>query len=86
MPPVTVGKETISPSAFPAKPSGPSVLAAKKPKRSYGAKVTYTLNVAASVRFTVQRPSNGRKVKHGKKTTCDRPTKKNRKKKKCTRS
>jgi DNA-binding beta-propeller fold protein YncE len=86
MPPVAaVGKENISPSVFSAKPGGPSALAAKKRKRTYGAKVTYTLNVAASVRFTVQRRSDGRKVKHAKKTTCDRPTKHNRKKQKCTR-
>jgi len=81
-----VSKEKISPRAFPARPSGPSALAAKKKhKRAYGAKVTYTLNVAAGVRFTVQRPAAGRKVKHGRKTTCDRLTRKNRKKKKCTR-
>jgi hypothetical protein len=88
LPPVmvaAVGKENISPSVFPAAPGGPSALAAKKRKRTYGAKVTYTLNVAASVRFTVQRRSDGRKVKHAKKTTCDRPTKHNRKKQKCTR-
>jgi len=86
MPPVAaVGKENISPSVFPAKPGGPSALAAKQRKRTYGAKVTYTLNVAASVRFTVQRRSDGRKVKHAKKTTCDRPTKHNGKKQKCTR-
>ena len=86
VPPVAaVGKEDISPSVFPAKPGGPSALAAKKRKRTYGAKVTYTLNVAASVRFTVQRRSDGRKVKHAKKTTCDRATKHNRKKQKCTR-
>ena len=85
VPRVTVGKETISPKAFRAKPSGPSVLAAKNSKHSYGAKVSYTLNGSASVRFTVQRPGNGRKVKHGKKTACRRPTKKNQRKKKCTR-
>jgi hypothetical protein len=38
------------------------------------------------VRFTVQQPQAGRKVKHGKKTTCDRPTTKNAKRKKCTRT
>jgi hypothetical protein len=78
-----VGKESLSPSAFPAALSGPSALAAKK--RTYGTKVTYTLNEAASVRFTVQRPASGRKVKHGKKTTCDPSTKKNHNKTKCTR-
>ena len=49
------------------------------------AKVTYTLNAVARVRFTVQQSRPGRKGQHGKKTTCDRPTKKNATKKKCTR-
>jgi DNA-binding beta-propeller fold protein YncE len=90
VPPLAVvTKERISPSTFPAATSGASAqaagLAAKKRKRTYGAKVTYTLNLAARVRFTVKRRSGGRKVKHAKRTTCDRPTKKNAKRKKCTR-
>ncbi len=77
-----VSRETLSPNTFPAAPSGPSALAAK---RRYGTKVTYTLNEAASVRFTVQQAQAGRKVKHGKKTTCDPQTKKNARSRKCTR-
>ena len=80
-----VGKESISPSAFPANSGGPSALAAKRHKRRYGAQVTYTLNVAAGVRFTVQLRSDGRRVKHAKMTTCARPTKHNRGKRKCIR-
>ena len=76
--------ETLSPTAFRAARSGPSARAAKKRKRT-GTRVTYALNVAASVRFTVQQSRPGRKVKHGKKTACDRPTKKNAAKKKCRR-
>jgi hypothetical protein len=76
-----VGGAAVSPSSFPAAPSGPSATASRK----FGTQVTYTLSQAASVRFTVQQPQAGRKVKHGKKTTCDRPTTKNAKRKKCTR-
>ena len=80
-----VGTERISPSAFPAYLAGPSALDAKRRKRTYGAKVTYTLNVAASVRFTVQLRSIGRKVTHAKKATCERPTKHNREQHRCIR-
>ena len=51
-----------SPPRFPAAPSGPSAQAA----RAFGTKVTFTLDQAASVRFTVQQPQHGRKGKHGK--------------------
>ena len=78
-----MGGASVSPTSFPAAPSGPSAQASRK--RKFGTKVTYTLNEAANVRFTVQRPQPGRKVKHGKKTTCDRATKKNAKRKRCTR-
>ena len=74
-----VSRETISPPAFRAAPSGASVALAKN--RKYGAKVTYTLNLAASVRFTVVQKSPGRKTKLG----CSKPTKHNRKAPKCTR-
>jgi len=77
----SVGHASVSPTSFPAAPSGPSATAARK----FGTKVTFTLDQAASVRFTVQQPRAGRRVTHGKKTTCDAPTKKNAKRKKCTR-
>ena len=53
-----VAGETLVPSRFPAAPTGPSALAAR---RSFGTRVTYTLNEAATVRFTVQRATRGRK-------------------------
>jgi hypothetical protein len=74
-----VSRETLSPRAFPAAPSGPSALAAK---RRYGTKVGYTLNEAASVRFTVVQPQTGRKAKGGR---CVKPTRANRKARRCTR-
>ena len=74
-----VNSETISPRAFRAAPSGASVASGKNHK--YGAKVTYILNLAASVRFTVVQKSPGRKTKLG----CSKPTKHNRTAPKCTR-
>jgi hypothetical protein len=74
-----VGTETLFPPAFPAAPSGPSALAAK---RRYGTTVSYTLNETASVRFTVVQSQPGRKNKRG---TCVKQTKANRKARKCTR-
>jgi hypothetical protein len=77
VPPIAVvSKLKVSPSA---------VASVRNGKRRAGADVSYTLNVAASVRFTIQRRSTGRKVKHGKKITCDRATKRNRTKTSCVR-
>jgi hypothetical protein len=73
----------MSPSAFAAAAKGPSAAVAKH--RHVGTRVSFRLNEAASVRFTVQRPAPGRKVRHGKKTVCQRPGRKNRRNKKCTR-
>ena len=56
-------------------------LAPVKFKAKKGTNVTFTLNVAAPVKFTVDRRAAGRKVK-GK---CVKPAKKNSKAKKCTR-
>lgn len=79
-----MGGEGVSPSSFPAAPSGQSAEASSL--RKYGTRVTFTLlNQAASVRFTVQQSQPGRKVKHGKRTTCDKPTKANVKRNRCTR-
>jgi hypothetical protein len=79
-----MGGESVSPSSFPASPGGPSAQDSRL--RKYGTKVTFTLtNEAATVRFTVQQTRPGRKVKHGRRTTCNRPTRKNAKRKRCTR-
>jgi hypothetical protein len=74
----TVGAVSVSPTAFPAAPSGPSALAAR---RRYGARVTFTLNEAAAVRFTVVQPRPGRSTARG---ACTRPNQRNRKARRCT--
>lgn len=74
----------FSNSTFAAESSGPSATNAKT-KAPRGTKVSFKLNQAATVRFTVTRRLKGRKSKRGKKTVCVKPTKKNRKKKSCTR-
>lgn len=57
-----VGGETISPAAFSAAPHGASALAAS---RRYGAQVTYTLNAASEVRFTIAEALRGRTAPTG---------------------
>jgi hypothetical protein len=81
-----VSKLGVSPTTFPAAPSGPSAQATRRARRrTFGTKVSYTLNQPASVRFTVQQTQPGRKTGKGKKTRCVPQTKNNRKAKKCTR-
>lgn len=74
-----VTAEIISPSAFRAAPSGPSALASRV---RFGAKVTYSLNQATAVRFTVTQRKPGRRAKSG---ACTAPSKSNRKGRRCTR-
>ena len=64
---------SVSPRSFRAAKAGASISA------KVGAKVTYRLSAAASTKFTVQKESIGRKK--GKK--CVKPTKRNRRAKKC---
>jgi hypothetical protein len=76
----------IAPGAFPAAPSGPPALTARrKPRRKYGAQVSYVLNLAATVRFTVQQAQPGRKTGTGRRARCVAPTKGNRRARRCTR-
>jgi CSLREA domain-containing protein len=77
-PPPVVSGETISPSAFRAAPSGASALAAKG---RYGAKVSYTLNERAIVRFTAVQSQPGRRGRGGR---CVKPTSANRRAHRCT--
>jgi hypothetical protein len=74
----------FSNKTFAAEASGPSAYVVRK-KAPRGTKVSFKLNEAAKVRFTVTQRVKGRKVKKGKKTACVKPTRKNRKKKSCTR-
>ena len=81
----TVSSLAFSNSTFRAESRGPSARSARKKKRPRGTKVSFRLNEAATVRFTVTRRAKGRRVKRGKKTRCVKPTRKNRKGKRCTR-
>jgi hypothetical protein len=74
-----LGSETIAPVAFRTAPHGASVAAATS---RYGANVTYTLNVAATVRFTVAKVESGRSNSSGR---CVRPAQANRSAHACTR-
>jgi hypothetical protein len=69
----------FSNKAFRAESSGPSATRKKAPR---GTRVSFNLNEAASVRFTVTRRAKGRKS--GRK--CVKRTRKNRKRKRCTRT
>lgn len=68
----------LSADTFRAAGSGPSATESRAP---IGTTVSYTLSEAGAVKFTVQKPAKGRKV--GKK--CKKPSRKLRKKKRCTR-
>jgi endoglucanase len=68
----------LSPPAFRAARSGASVRPAAV---RMGTRVRYTLNVAATVRFTVQRASMGRRVG----ARCVRPSRANSKRRSCSR-
>jgi hypothetical protein len=76
---------SFSNTAFAADGSGPPATNAKRKKPPRGTRVSFLLNEAATVRFTVTRRARGRKVRRGKKTVCVKPTKRNRKRKACTR-
>ncbi len=74
-----VGSEALSPTAFAAAPRGASALATA---RYYGANVTYTLNTAVEVRFSVAKVQPGRDGPAGR---CLRSTKANRSAGRCIR-
>jgi hypothetical protein len=90
-PPTTPGPPALasvsglgaSPNVFAAASSGPSATLTKR--RPVGTTVSYTLNEAAAVKFTVKRRAKGRRVKRGKRKVCVKPTRKNRKKRRCVR-
>ena len=73
-----VSGEKLSPTAFAAAPSGPAALATR---RRFGTKVSYTLNLSASVRFTVVHPQAGRRAKG---SHCVKATRRNRRARRCT--
>jgi virginiamycin B lyase len=76
---LSVSSFKVSPRAFKAAPRGASITAKKK--RKTGTTVSYRLSASASARFTVERRQAGRK--RGKK--CVKPTRSNKRAKRCTR-
>src|SRR3954453_10306467 len=76
-----VGALKLSKTTFAAASSGLSVAPSAKRKVPIGTKVRFTVNSATTVRFTIERAAAGRRA--GKR--CVKPTKKNRKARKCTR-
>jgi hypothetical protein len=73
----------VSPTAFRAAARGPAATSAAR--APVGARVTYRLTQASSVRFKIQRRTVGRKVRRGGKGVCVRQTKGNRRRARCTR-
>jgi hypothetical protein len=76
----TVSDLSISPRAFAAASRGASA-AQRQRQRRPGGRVTYRLNVAADVRFTVQRRRPGRRARG----RCVKPTRRNRARRRCAR-
>jgi hypothetical protein len=74
----------FSNTTFAAESSGPPATNAKK-KPPRGTTVSFTLTQPATVRFTVTQRTKGRKGKRGGKAVCVKPTKTNRKRKRCIR-
>jgi hypothetical protein len=75
-----LGQLGLSRSVFTAASSGGST-AAKRKRTPVGTKVSFTVSEPSSVRFTVQRKARGRRSG----SRCVKPTRRNRKKKGCTR-
>jgi hypothetical protein len=78
----------VSPAAFTAATSGPSATTGTKSHRhpKSGAKISYALNIAATVRFTVQQRVPGRTQGHGQSASCVAQTRSNRKAERCMRT
>jgi hypothetical protein len=75
-----VSEYTIGPRSFVAATRGPSALPAQRARR--GAKVSFQLNVAATVAFKVRRRASGRRDAQGR---CVKPNRRNRSRRRCTR-
>jgi hypothetical protein len=65
----------------------PTAITARKRKRKIrrGTTIKYTLSEAATVSLRIDRRLKGRRIRRGKKRVCVKPTRKNRKKRRCTR-
>lgn len=74
---------TLLPRAFAAARRGGSVSTVRR--RGSGARVRYSVDIAARVRFTVQRVRPGRRRGTGSNARCVAPTRRNRRARRCTR-
>ena len=75
---------SVGPRTLKAAVRGPSTLALK-PRSKFGTVVSYSLNQAATVRFSVERLLAGRSTKKGGRARCVAPARNNRKDPRCTR-
>lgn len=82
-PPPVLRRLTIAPRAFAAARSGASTRALRR--RGSGARVGLRADVAATLRFTVQRVASGRRRGRGRTARCVAPTRRNRTAARCTR-
>jgi virginiamycin B lyase len=85
----TTTKDTVKPAVSGVGMSDTTVVVGPKATARVadktGTTIRYTLSEAAKVTLRFDRKLAGRRVKKGKKTVCAKPTRKNRKKRKCTR-
>ncbi len=79
-----ISRLSLSPRTFKAAAHGPSTLPLR-PHSKLGTVVSYTLNQAATVRFSVERLLPGRATKQGAHVHCAAVTRHNRKDQHCTR-
>jgi predicted outer membrane repeat protein len=80
----TISRLSVSPRTFRAAARDPSTLPLR-PRSKLGTVVSYTLNAAATVRFTVERLLPGRTTKQGAHVHCVAPARHNSKNTRCTR-
>jgi DNA-binding beta-propeller fold protein YncE len=76
-----VRKLKLSPKSFVSLRHGGVTIASKHMRLPRGSRVSFSLNVAVRVSFSVLRPASGRRSKHG----CAKATSHNRQAKRCTR-
>jgi hypothetical protein len=80
-----VSRASLTNTSFAVGKGRTAVSARKRKKPKRGTTIRYTLSEAASVTLRIDRRLKGRRVKKGKKRVCIKPTRKNRKKRRCTR-
>jgi hypothetical protein len=80
-----ISKLRVTPTAFASAPNGQSAQPTSRRRRPPGARVSYALSQADTVRFTIQQRQWGRRLGKGKRSRCRQPTRRNRHKPRCRR-